>query len=125
MTDDPCPNCGSEDYGPVNEGHERCCLACGYDTENGTQGVCPGGKHPLDGNRSRLAPSRTLCCDACYKRLPRDLPEWPKFRSRLRSNYSQRMGISPDYFAGRRENEAICEAIRTWLSEHPRETSNP
>lgn len=102
-----CPNCGSEDYGPVNEGHELCCNACGYDTEHGTFGVCPGGKHPNDGQ---------VCCDGCWDRPPRNLPGQPRWRSRRRSLMARR--FKPDAVWG--ELEAIDSALVGWLRDHPR-----
>lgn len=51
-----------------------------------------------------------ICCDACWKRVPRDLPKWPYWRSRLQT--------------ARRINawewiEGIIVAVRTWLLDHP------
>jgi len=115
---EPCPHCGSEDYGPVNEGHERCCLSCGYDTENGTLGVCPGGMHPRDGSKAR-----SLCCDFCYDRAPRDLAGHPRWRSarkaaiaRARRVWSLRIrgGTTPEVLL-------IEEALVAWLRENPAE----
>lgn len=104
--DDPCPHCGSDDYGPVNEGNEHCCLTCGYDTEHGTVNVCPGGLHPKDGQ---------VCCDACWKRAPRDLPGQPHWRSRRRS---ARPRAYRSTFAWR-ECEDIDAALTAWLRDHP------
>lgn len=105
MDGDVCPHCGSEDYGPVNEGHERCCLTCGYDTENGALSVCPGGMHPRDGQ---------VCCDACWKRAPRDLPGQPRWRSRRRSAVARGRRSSWAWV----EVEAIDTALVAWLREH-------
>lgn len=77
MDGDTCPHCGSTDYGPVNEGHERACLSCGYDTEHGALGVCPGGFHPRDGGGP--------ACPACLARLPRDVPGFARWRSQRRT----------------------------------------
>ena len=102
---DPCPHCGSDDYGPVNEGMEQCCLTCGYDTEHGTAGVCPGGLHPRDGSR--------ICCPACWKRVPRDLPGQPRWRSALRT-----LNARGHHWTAL----AIEEALVKWLAEHPAES---
>lgn len=97
---DPCPHCGSEDYGPVNEGHEHACLTCGYDTEHGTLGVCPGGLHPRDGKR---------WCKPCHDRMPRDLPGHPRWRSTLRRfDRTDPWGATP-----------IVATAWRWLREHP------
>lgn len=120
MSDERCPHCGSEDYGTVNEGHEWCCATCGYDTEHGTLGVCIGGKHPLD-NRGRRSAARGVCCGDCYKRIPRDLPERPRWRSRWRTLNA----ITWKYPTHYAELNAIQDAMRAWLADHPRETSNP
>ena len=77
-----CPNCKSEDYGDATE-FVKVCLACRVYADTGTDGVCPGGKHPLD--QRRALRRRPACCDDCYGRVPRDLPEYPKWRSRLRT----------------------------------------
>lgn len=104
---DECPHCGSDDYGPVNEGHEHACLMCGYDTEHGTTGVCPGCLHPRD---------RQVCCDACWARAPRNLPEQPRWRSRRRSAAPlARKGWASAW----REMEQIDAALVAWLREHP------
>lgn len=125
MNGDLCPHCGSEDYGPVNEGNEHACLTCGYDTENGTLGVCPGGKHPRDGQ---------VCCDTCWNAPPRNLPGQPRWRSRRRSLMARRS--KPDHVW--LELEAIDKALVAWLRAHqsddrphyplpgrPREARNP
>lgn len=106
MDGDLCPHCGSEDYGPVNEGHEHACLTCGYDTENGTLGVCPGGLHPRDG---------ALCCNPCRDRVPRDLPGWPRWRSYRRTAQANARRGFP--YAGRMV-DAVDDAVVAWLREH-------
>lgn len=113
MDGDTCPHCGSEDYGTVNEGHAHACLTCGYDDENGTLSVCPGGKH----YRDAVGP----CCRRCYKRAPRDLPGTPRWRSRLRivKAEAKRLGHPVLYGAAMREATAIERALIEWLTEHP------
>lgn len=101
--DERCPYCGSEDYGTVNEGHGWCCLTCGYDTDHGIGGVCPGGLHPRAGKKG-------LCCDACWKRVPTDLPGHPRWRSALRRLAKMRW---------RTQMLPIEEAVLAWLREHP------
>ena len=104
---DDCPHCGAEDFEDVGRGTPRICLSCGYDDDNGTLGVCPGGLHPRDGQ---------VCCDACWARAPRDLPGQPRWRSRRRAaiRLSGR-GFNTAW----RELEAIDAALTTWLRENP------
>jgi len=104
---DTCPHCGSEDYGPVNEGHARACLSCGYDDEHGTLGVCPGGPHPRDGQ---------VCCDACWARAPLDLPDIPRWRSRRRS---ARPLARKGWNSAWHEMERIDAALVAWLRANP------
>jgi len=77
------------------------------DTEHGTDGVCPGGKHPKD--------SRNLCCDACWARIPTRLPNTVKpWRTALRVARSINAGNSV---------ERILDGARDWLVDHPRDAS--
>lgn len=69
--------------------------------------ACPGGPHPN-------APGQ-VCCDACWKRAPTNLPDWPRWRSALRGARS-RGGY------GWVIAERIHDALRAWLAEHPRVT---
>lgn len=121
MGEDRCPNCGSDDYGLATE-HVRACLTCGYDDEHGPVAVCPGGQHPLDAGQRNVR-SR-VCCAACYQRIPRDLPGYPRWRSALREAYSVRI-----YSPRRREavelRRNIEDAMCAWLAEHPAEPSQP
>lgn len=114
MTDgDRCPHCGSEDFDSVGPHFPRVCLTCGYDDEHGASGVCPGGKHPNDADQ--------ICCDGCWNRMPRDLPGYPKWRSRLRAALRQTRRGSSSVRAWS-DAEGIHKAIRRWLADHPRET---
>lgn len=117
VNEDRCPHCGSEDFDSPGPHTPRICLACGYDDEHGAVGVCPGGRHPL----TRLRKRGPECCDDCYARVPRDLPQHQKWRSRLRTLNAQTWP-SP---AIRNEAEAIKAAVLAWLRDHPRETRNP
>jgi hypothetical protein len=103
MDHETCPHCGSEDYGEAGP-YVMVCLSCGYDTEHGTQAVCPGGKHPNDAGQ--------LCCDTCWDRIPRHLPDQPRWRSRLR--YARRRG---GWSWG--EVEKIHKAMLEWLAANP------
>jgi hypothetical protein len=102
---DVCPHCGSTDYGPLSTA-ALVCMRCGYDTEHGAEWVCPGGMHPRDGQ---------VCCDACWDRAPRNLPDAPRWRSRRRSLQARRRRSC---FAWA-EIEAIDTALIKWLQEHP------
>ena len=111
---DHCPHCGSEDFGTFADHHPHVCLTCGYDDEHGAAAVCPGGRHPNDRGQ--------LCCDECWKRIPTHLPDQPRWRSRLAHARRYARGMS---YIGWDEAEKIHEAVRAWLADHPRETSNP
>lgn len=107
-----CPHCGSDDYGPVNEGHEHACLSCGYDTEHGTAAVCPGGRHYNEGRKAR-----GLCCDACYDRIPRDLPGHPRWRSERRSAIAKAKRIRLTFVTA--QVRVVDEALLDWLRANP------
>lgn len=87
--------------------------------------VCPGGLHPLDAS-PRRSPSRSLCCDACYQRMPRDLPGYPRFRSALRETFalSNPRSHYEIRYAAQDKRAAIFEAIRTWLAANPSEAGD-
>lgn len=66
---------------------------------------CPGGRHPNTPGQ--------LCCDACWERVPTNLPDWPRWRSRLAA--ARRSGGYGWFIA-----ERIHDAVKAWLSEYPR-----
>jgi predicted amidophosphoribosyltransferase len=67
--------------------------------------VCPGCGGKKYGN--------DLCCGACWNRIPRDLPNWPYWRTALKRNRQVRGWISI---------EKIIEEARRWLLAHPKTT---
>ena len=102
---DPCPHCGYHSYGPVLDGFVHVCPDCGYDTEHGMTGVCPGGKHPKD--------SDNVCCDFCWDRIPTRLPGMARpWRTGLRDARAIRAWG---------QIETILTANKAWLSDHPKE----
>jgi len=112
MADERCPHCGSGEYGEATA-HIRVCLTCGYDTENGASGVCPGGAHPKDGRGD-------MCCDACWKRIPARLPDvdgsmrpWRARRNRIKRQARWASSVDDRWW------EHNNRTIRAWLLEHP------
>lgn len=114
MDDEVCPHCGSEDYGEIGGPNlPMVCLACGYDSESGTSGVCPGGKHPKD--------TGDICCDWCWDRAPRTLPigpngekrPWRKRRAELKRRGHKSGNSSWTLW------EKITDELLGWLREHP------
>jgi len=108
MEEEKCPHCGSEDYGEIGGANlPSVCLTCGYDTESGTSGVCPGGKHPKDSKGN-------VCCDWCWDRPPTNLPDQPRWRSRRRA--LMRRTRKFDYVWN--ELEQLDAALLAWLRDH-------
>jgi hypothetical protein len=67
--------------------------------------ACPGGV----GDHTR--PPYTLCCDACWARVPTRIPGWPvPWRTSLKG-----MRTIRDWHSV----QAIHDAIRAWLRAHP------
>ncbi len=60
-----------------------------------------------------------LCCGVCWNRIPRDLPNWPYWRTALKE---RRTKLGYPWLRTK-----IIEEARRWLLEHPlagKETSN-
>lgn len=96
-----CPHCGSEDYGTANEGHVMVCLTCGYDTENGTLYVCPGGKHYNDGPGP--------VCPACRRLVPRDVGDQDHWRTKRRWAKARGLLVTVRH---------IDRLVAQWVAEH-------
>jgi hypothetical protein len=114
MDEQECPHCGSADYGKATD-FIKVCLRCGYDTETGTSGVCPGGFHPKDGRGD-------ICCDACWDRLPAkllDVDGTPRAWRRRRSQIKRHSWVSLGEDRWWTHNN---KTIRDWLAANQKDT---
>lgn len=65
--------------------------------------VCPGCAGPKESQAA-------VCCDRCWKRIPRDIPEQLRWRSTLKSARAMRTWSRV---------EVIMEGVKKWLKENP------
>lgn len=110
MSEETCPHCGAYDYQNVGEGTPRICVECGYDDENGTLSVCPGGMHPRDGS---------VACKRCLARVPRDVPGLPCWRSKRRTLVANSRRPLRRERGDQQRIADIDDVVEQWLREHP------